>query len=322
MRRRFDRTGSALVDRTQSGHTTIIHGPLPDDATAEAIRRIEGGDFRELAPLLSVSQIRRVRPVLLAKADAASTLEPNLAQALALLGGVKEGNILQRHLRQSLTASFASLSEDDQQRVIHVAHSLLSIRASASAAKLLTTAVQFGSSWTKEVAAGLISRHLIARPALPVERVLLRVLPRLLRSDDAPFVSAFPILFQRHYASAYERGKQLLERGNPAIRRQLVTTLTAMPYYGLELLMEAFRRESQLDVRLAIGMAIAPALSRSQLEKLARVALADRSPAIRLHAIELLRYLDARVAQALSQRSDPDPAINSALRPYRFSSGR
>lgn len=322
LRKRFDRTGSLLVDRTQSGHTTIIHGPLPDDSTAEVVRRIEAGDFRELAPLLSVAEIRRVRPVLLAKADAAPTLEPNLAQALALLGGVKEGNILQRHLRQSRTIPFASLSEEDQQRVIHVAHSLLTIRASSTAAKLLTTAVQFGSSWTKEVAAGLVSRHLIARPALPVARVLLRVLPRLLRSDDGCFVSAFPILFQRHYASAHERGKELLQRGSPAIRRHLVTTLTTMPYYGLELLMEAFRRESQLDVRLAIGTAIAPALSQSQLEKLARVALGDLSPAIRLHAVELLQYLDGRLARTLSQRSDPDPAIDAALRPYRFSSGR
>lgn len=319
-RRRFERRDGRLIDRTQPGHTTIIHDSPSADPTSEVTRRIEAGDFRELAPLLSVADVRRVRPVLLKKAELASRLEPNLAQGLALMGGAQEVRILRRHLGQARGQSFAALSEEQQQEAIYVAHSLLSIRTSPLAASVIANAVRCGSARTKQSAARFVSTHLIAGSSLSVERIFFRVLPTLLTSTDQEFVSAFPILLQRHYAKARERGMQLIRDGDASLRRRLATTLTTMPYYGLELLLDAYRHESNLDLRLTIAAAIVAALPKSQVAKLAREALSDRSPAIRLRGAELLEHVDVRLAQELSRRRDPDPAIEAVLRPYRIRS--
>lgn len=317
-RKRFERGKGRLLDRTQRGHTTIIQDSIVEDATAELVKRIETADFRELAPLLASADIGRVRPLLLAQAEKATMLDPNLAQGLALIGGASEVNVLRRHLRKAAQHEFASLSEDEQIETIYVAQALLSIRPSIRAAKLVTKAVRMGTPWTKQIAAELVSRNIISGSSIPVERILLGVLPRLLAGEAEVFVSAFPALFQRHYAKAFVRGKQLVREANPALRRHLLTILTTMPYYGLDVLVEAYEHQTELDLRLTIATAIAPALSKSQVERLVRDGLRDISPAVRLRAAELLHRVDLRVARRFAATRDPDPVIDAVLQTFRI----
>lgn len=317
-RKRFRRVAGSLIDQTQTGHTVIIRGPGPSDVTREVIRRIESGDFRDLARLLSNADLKRVRPVLIAHAENASTLEPNLAQGLALLGGAAEVNVLRRHLRRAVKLKFGAISEGQQLEAIHSAHALLSVRSSVFAAKALVKAIRFGTRWTRQLAAGFVSEKIISGSSIRVERVLLGVLPKLLNSEDESFVGAFPALLQHHYVKACKRGVRLLHGPVASIRRRLITKLITMPYYGLDLLLEAYEHEPQVDLRLTIAAAVAPALSKVQMAKLVEKGLSDVSPAVRLRAAELLNRLGVRVARRLSARRDPDPTIDVALQPFRI----
>lgn len=316
-RARFQRAGNVLVDRTRTGHTTFIHGSRPPDATAEVIRRIDEGDYRELALLLSSADIKRVRPVLLAKAEAASTLDPNLAQALALVGGVAESRILQRHVRESSRTDFGARTEDDQLRVVYSVHALLQVRPSLVGARMLVEAVTNGTSWTRQVTARLVSENLLARSTLRVERILLRALPSLLVDEDGCFVSAFPILLRRHFQDALQRSKRILVGGTPSNRRSLLLGLISCPYYGLPLLRDALRTESQLDLRLMIATEIAPMMPATDLSSLISEALDDKSPAIRMNGARLLEHLDEPAARRLARRKDPEPMVDTELGRFR-----
>jgi len=259
----------------------------------------------------------RVRPVLRKQAEAASTLDPNLAQGLALVGGVPESNILRRYLLERRQLDPAMSSDEEHLRLVYAAHSLLTIRPSRLAARTLVDAIRRGSPWTKQVAARLVSMHLLGASTVPVERMLLRALPTLLVADDDCFANALPILLQRHFAEATKRCSSLFKTGAPATRRSLVLALLGVPYYGLELILEAFKSESQLDVRVSIAAAVGPAIPKAELFKLARQALDDASPATRLSGVRILAHLEPREARKLSKRRDPESVVEKALREYR-----
>jgi hypothetical protein len=316
-RARFKRVGNVLVDRTHDGHATFIHSvAVPADATNEAVRRIEAGDYR-VAALLSVADLGRVRAALLAGARAASNLEPNLSHALALLGGVEERRILWAHLRESLRSGFPGKSEEEQFRILYNAEALLSLRPSILATRLLMDAVQVRSPGTTQIAAKVVSDYLLTNPPLRIQRLLLARLPSLLVADDESFASAVPILLRRHFSKTEERCRRLFVTGADTTRRRLIGNLVNCPYYGLPLLLRAFDVEPRLDLRLSIAAAVAPALRAKDVSKLVAEALADESPAIRLSGARLLSHLESRTAERLSRRKDPEPKVDKELQSYR-----
>ncbi len=316
-RAKFERRQGVLVDRTRPDHTTFIHSGAETNPTEKVIRSIEAEDYRGLAPLLSTADIARVRPVLLQAARTAPVLHPNLAQALALVGGVAESRILQAHVREASRTAFHVRTEDDQIRVVYSVHALLRIRASLVGARLLVDAVTSGTPTTKRIAARLVSEHLLSTCTVRVEKVLLRPLQSLLAAEEETFASAFPILLRRHFHEALRRGKRILVDGTPSTRRSLLLGLISCPYSGLPLLRDALRTESQLDLRLLIATEIAPMMAASDLSSLIGEALDDKSPAIRLNGARLLSHLESRTAERLSRRKDPEPAVEKELQPYR-----
>lgn len=315
-RARFERRSGMLIDRTRREHTTFIHPPSAN-ATEDAVRSIKRGDYGAVVPLLSAADIARVRPHLLDAARSAPHLEPNLAHALGLIGGVEEVRTLRAHLGHVSAAALASYNDDEQLRLVFVAHSLLRVRPSLRAAKVLARAVERGTAWVDQVTARLVSVHIVAGSTFSVERVLLRSLRSLLAADDECFVSALPALLQRHFDEAVTRCRKILSDGEPAVRRSLLLALVSCPYQGLPLLLEAFRAEEQLDLRLIVARSIAPALSQGDMAHLIRVALDAESPAIRLDAAYLLLHLDAEVAQEIAHRRDPEQEVDRELSAFR-----
>lgn len=313
---KFERKGGILIDRTRREHTTFIHPPAAN-ATEDAVRSIKRGDYGAAVPLLSSADIARVRPHLLDAARSAQYLEPNLAQALGLLGGVEEVRILRQHIGNVSPSELGSRNEEEQLRLVFIAHALLRVRPSLLAARVLARAVERGTPWTREVTARLVSVHVLAGSTVGVERILLPTLRPLLAAEDACFAGALPVLLQRHFGEATARCKRLLSDGDQGVRRSLLLALVGCPYHGLPLLVEAFRRERQLDLRLLIARNIAPALPQGDIASLIRAALDAESPAIRLDAAYLLRHLDADVAREIARRRDPEEKVDRELGAFR-----
>jgi len=318
-RAKFARSGDVLVDRSDTGHTIFHHvrAPSATEATAKAIRLLEVGDYRELAPLLSIATIEDVRPSLQTAANAAPHLHPNLAQALALVGGLEEVRILRRHVKEDRRACFAERSEEEQLRVLCCATALLGLRPSMFAVRTLVDGIRLGSRWTAQTAGQFVSDYLLTNPPLRLRSLLLNLLPVLLASEDECFVRAIPILLRRNYAQAVARCNRLFETGTDTTRRTLIGNLLNCPYYGLPLLLRAFEVEPRLDLRLSIAAAVAPALRSKDLSNLVRDALDDASPTNRLNGARLLESLEPKVSCELALRQDPEGMVEQELQRHR-----
>jgi len=282
-----------------------------------ALRAIDAGKYHEVVPLLVSARSERVRRALLQRAEGSRTLEPNLAQALAIIGGTRERVLLRRHLRALRRTALARLSEEDQLAIVHIADSLLCIQTSTASAKLLVTALYEGYQRTKEVAARIISDRVMARCSLPVQRILLGALGYLSASDDTCFAAALPVLLQRDWKRTRARCEKILDNGAADPRRRVVIGLIRGSYESLSLLLYAFHAEPDLRIRLLIARTLAPAISARELSRLVREALHDPSPASRRVAAQLLAHASPRLARQLAHQRDPDHAVDAVLATYR-----
>jgi len=70
---------------------------------------------------------------------------------------------------------------------------------SQRAARALVEIVRVGVPSAVQHAGWRISMRLLADPPLPVQRVLQRAMPLLMKGDDDVFASAFQVLFRSHF---------------------------------------------------------------------------------------------------------------------------
>lgn len=274
--------------------------PLPrtlKDATPEVLERLKGGDFA-VAHLLSRANLDRVGPALVAAATREPTLEPNLSQALGLVGGSDALRLLHQHLQSSWQVPFASQTVEDQYRTVCIARAVLRLRASPRAAMILANGALSSSPRVRRVAARLIAEYLRAGPPLRLERRLLRVLPALLKSDDLSFSSAIGVLLQRHHAPAMARAHALIGFGADDVRRVLVLNLLACDQTALPLLLRALEVERDLELKISVAKALAPVLAPDALSDLLGKVRTSRSPAPRLRGGLLIQPVNSGGRQA------------------------
>jgi hypothetical protein len=317
-RARFKRVRDVLVDQTADGRITSFHrAPTSVEATNQAIEQIQRRDYGRLSVFLSTAKIARVRPVLLAAAREATALEPNLSQALALVGGVEARRLLERHLKKAREVDVSKRTDEEHFRVLYSARALLQLRPSVRAASGLLEVVRFAPKRVVRVAAKTVSDCLLTDPPLPISRCLRGALPILLREDDETFAGALPILLQFHFGETEQRCKNIVSHGTDDARRRLVDKLLECSLLVLPLLLETFREEKQLEPRLALANALGAALQVEDLTSLANEALSNTSPSIRLRGAQLLPLLPMEVASRLAKRKDPETMVEAILLPFR-----
>jgi len=324
--RRLDEVGSA-----DSGPAFEATHSLSGDRSPELLTQLlKGLAANSPGCALPATQFlddpRVQRALLEATPTAAFDRVENFAQALGIVGGPGAKDVLRLRLSE-LEADPRTFDDDSffnsrAGSLATCAHALLDLDADAEdAAQALVRLFTHPCPFNRRSA--IRNTAEVFRPDLKTRamRMLREHLEPLLQSDDPDlFTAAAPALETISSDAMLNRAERLLDETDPKVRRSAVFVLMKLKHLRARAtLLRRLPNEPSPYEAVLIATQLGELLPPSLCEAVARRAFSDDSPAVRLHALHLLRLLNEEAARTIASTAigdEPDPLIKQQLASY------
>jgi hypothetical protein len=301
-----------------------MHFDDSPDVLEAILKGIEAGEAPSIDLLKHVDD-PRVRPLILEASKRAQIEErgsENALQLVGMVGGEGATDILREKMRV-LAADPSTWIDDSffnsRAGVLKtVCEGLLRLDPQATdAADLLVRLFDHPCAFNRRRAAAMAAGVYERTSHTEANRALRRRFEQLAESDDDElFLEAAPAMVWVVNEEFEERCTKIFENGSPEVQDSVLHALSqaAIPFPGksFALVLRAIEQATTLRRKTDLAGSFGRFLPASIAEDLARPALADESPSLRLQGCGLLHYLDPDTAKELATEAladEPDPYI-------------